>query len=129
MKLNRLLVFNALVALVYGLSFALSPATVLSLYGATTSASEMLTGQLFGAALISLGLLTWLARNVTDLRAQRAIILSSLIANTVGVIVAVKGTVSGVISSAGWSAVGIYLVLAMGYGYFQFRARPPQPKA
>jgi len=57
------------------------------------------------------------------LRAQRAIVLSQLVATVIGAIVAVMGALSGVMSALGWLAVGIYLVLALGYGYFQF-AKP-----
>jgi len=120
MKLSNLLVFNTIIALVYGISFVLVPTTVLSLYGMTQGTSEALAGQYFGVALIAIGLLTWFARSVTDSDAQRAIILALLISDVIGVIVAVLGTVSGVMSAVGWSAVGIYLLLALGYAYFQF---------
>ena len=120
MKLGNLLVVNAIVGLVYGISFVLVPATVLSLYGMTQGTSEALAGQFFGVALIAIGLLTWFARNVADSEAQRAIILALLISDVVGTIVAVLGTLSGVMNAVGWSAVGIYLLLALGYAYFQF---------
>ncbi len=120
MKLSNLLVVNAIVALVYGISFVLVPATVLSLYGMTQGPSAALAGQFFGVALIAIGLLTWFARSVTDSDAQRAIILALLISDVIGVIVSVLGTVSGVMNAVGWSAVGIYLLLALGYAYFQF---------
>ncbi|MFQ5595826.1 MAG: hypothetical protein ACE5HA_16895 [Anaerolineae bacterium] len=120
MKLSTLLVINAIVALVYGISFVLVPATVLSLYGVTQGPGETLTGQFFGVALIAIGLLTWFARDVTDSEAQRAIILALLISDVIGVIVAVLGTLSGVMNAVGWSAAVIYLLLALGYAYFQF---------
>ncbi len=126
MKLGNLLVVNAIVALVYGISFVLIPVTMLSLYGMTQGTSEALVGQYFGVALIAIGLLTWFARSVTDSEAQRAIILALLISDIIGVIVSVLGTVSGVMSAVGWSAVGIYLLLALGYAYFQFM-KPSAP--
>lgn len=120
MKLSNLFVINAIVSLVYGISFVLVPTTVLSLYGMTQGSSEALAGQFFGVALIAIGLLTWFARNVTDSEAQRAIILALLISDVVGIIVALLGTLSGAVNAVGWSAVGIYLLLALGYAYFQF---------
>ena len=120
MKLSYLLIFNAVVALIYGICFVLVPATVSSIYGMTPNPGISLTGQFFGVALIGIGLVTWLARNVVDSTAQRAIILGLLISDVVGVIVAVLGTLSGVMNAVGWSAVGIYLLLALGYAYFQF---------
>lgn len=120
MKLSNLLVINAIVALVYGISFVLAPATVLSLYGVTQGPGEKLAGQFFGVALIGIGLLTWFARNIADPDTQRAISLALLVSDIIGVIVAVLGTVSGVMSAVGWSAVIIYLLLALGFAYFQF---------
>jgi len=120
MKLSNLLGINAIVALVYGISFVLVPATVLSLYGMTQGTSEALAGQFFGVTLIGIGLLTWFVRNVTDSETQRAFTLALLISHIVGIIVAVLGTLSGAMSAFGWSAVGIYLLLALGYAYFHF---------
>ncbi len=120
MKLRNLLVLNAVLALAYGIVSVLVPATVLTLYGMTPTPSANLTGQLFGVELIAVGLLCWFARNVSDSAAQRAIILAFLIANVIGLIVSLMGTLSGVVNAVGWSAVLIYLVLAAGYAYFQF---------
>jgi hypothetical protein len=120
MKLSNLFTINAIVALVYGISFVLVPTTVLSLYGVTQGPGERLMGQYFGVALIAIGLLTWFARNVTDSDAQRAVILALLISFVIGVIVSILGTVSGVMNAVGWSAVVIYLLFSLGYAYFQF---------
>jgi len=120
MKLSNMLVINTIVALVYGIILVLTPATMLSLYGITQGPGEKLTGQYFGAALIGIGLLTWFARNVADPGAQRAIVLSLLIYDIIGLIVSVLGTVSGAMSTFGWSAVVIYVLLALGFAYFQF---------
>ena len=91
MKLRSLLIINAIIALVYGISFELIPAKVLSIYGVTQGPAESLMGQYFGVALIAIGLLAWLARDVTDSKAQHAIILAMLISNVIGVIVSVLG--------------------------------------
>ena len=120
MKLSNLLIINAIVALVYGIGELLIPATMFSLYGVTQSPSAILMAQYFGLSLIAIGLLAWFARNVADSEAQRAIILALLISDVIGVIVSGLGTVSGTMSAVGWSAVGIYLLLALGYAYFQF---------
>ena len=86
----------------------------------TPTPAANLLAQLFGVELIAVGLLCWFARNVSDSVTQRAIILAFLIANVIGLIVSLMGTLSGVVNAVGWSAVLIYLVLAAGYAYFQF---------
>lgn len=120
MKLSNFLVLNAVIALAFGIGFVLVPAIVLTLYGITPGPAVNLAGQYFGVELIAVGLLCWLARNVSDSTAQRAIILAFLIADVIGLIVSIMGTLSGVFNAVGWSAVAIYLVLSLGYAYFQF---------
>ena len=120
MKLRSLLVINTIVCLVYGIILVLTPATMLSLHGLPQGPGEKLMGQYFGSALIAVGLLTWFARNVADSEAQGAIILALLIANVIGIVISVLGTVSGPMNAVGWSAVAIYVLLALGFGYFQF---------
>jgi len=122
-KLRSLLIISTIVTLVYGIVLVLTPATMLSLHGMTQGPDEKLMGQFFGAALIAIGLLTWVARNVADSEAQQPIIVALLISNVLGVIVSVLGTVSGVMNAVGWTAVGIYLLLALGFAYLQF-AKP-----
>lgn len=121
MKLKHLLVINAVIALVYGISYQLVPTTVLSLYGVTTGPGEIFMSRLFGAPLIGIGLLTWFARNISDSETQRAIILSMLIYCFIGFVITIHGTVTGVMSTVGWTGVGIFLFFTLGYGYFQFK--------
>ena len=120
MKFGNVLLVNAIVALIYGIGLVLLPATVLSIYGVTPGAAVNLASQLFGVELVHVGLICWFARNVSDSPAKRAIILASLIGQLIGLVVSLMGTLSGVFNVVGWSAVGIYLVLALGYAYLQF---------
>jgi hypothetical protein len=120
MKLSNFLVFNAVLALAFGIGFVFVPAIVLTLYGITPGPALNLVGQYFGVELIAVGLLCWLARNVSDSTFQRAIILAFLIADGIGLIVSIMGTLSGVYNAVGWSAVAIYFVLSLGFAYFQF---------
>ena len=121
MNLRTLLMIAAVVALVYSLGLILAPATLNAMYGITTGAGVQVMSRFFGVGLLTLGLLDWLARDFTGASA-RPLILSGLIGNGVGAIVALLGTLSGAMNSLGWSAVLIYLVLALGFAYFQFMA-------
>jgi hypothetical protein len=123
MKLSALMVINAVVSAVFGVGLVLVPGTVLSQYGATTDAAFEYTGQLLGAALIAFAVITWLARKATDSEARRAILLGIFVGDLAGFILALKAQLGGVVNSVGWSTVVIYLVLALGFGYFAF-AKP-----
>jgi len=119
MKLHNLFVLNAVLGLAFGVGFVLLPATMLELYGMERTASANLAGQLFGVELIAVGLLCWFVRDVSDAAALRAITLALLLADVVGLIVVLTGTLSDVMNGMGWSGVAIYLVLAAGYAYFR----------
>ena len=123
MKLNTLLLVNAVVAAVFGIAFVLLPSQVFSLYGPTLSPALKYTGQLFGSALVSFAVLSWSARNAPASEARRAIVLALFIGDAIGFVVALAGQLRAVVNSLGWSTVVIYLLLAIGFGYFQF-AKP-----
>jgi hypothetical protein len=121
MKLSTLLVITAVVALIFGILFVLVPATVLSIYGVAQGPAEAMMAQYFGTSLIFAGLVAWLMRKVTDVSAQRAVVLGFLITDVLGVIISLIGTLSGTMNSVGWTVVVLYLLLAIGFASFQFK--------
>ena len=123
MKLKNLMIINAFVAIVFGVVFVIIPSQVYSLYDPGTSDTlDILNymGQLFGAALIGFGLLTWTARNSADSDARQAIVFALFVGNGIGFVVALIGQINNVVNVLGWSTVAIYFLLALGFGYFQF---------
>lgn len=120
MKLKTLMTINAIVAIVFGVAFVIVPTQAYSLYDIAADEQLIYMGQLFGAALIGFALLTWMARNATDSDARKAIVLALFISNGIGFVVALIGQLGNVVNTLGWSTVAIYLLLALGFGYFQF---------
>ena len=126
MKLSTLLIINAVVAVLFGIAFMLVPDQVVSFYGVEATATLNYAGQLLGAAFVGFAVLTWSARNANDSTARRAIVLALFIGNAAGFAVALIGQVNNVVGALGWSSVAIYLLLALGYGYFQFAKPAPE---
>jgi hypothetical protein len=127
MKLKTLMIINAIVAIVFGVIFVIIPAQAYSCYSITADHQLIYMVRLFGSALIGYAILTWMARNSTDSDAGRAIVLALFTSETVGFIAALIGQIHNVVNALGWSTVVIYLLLALGFGYFQFfKAAPPQ---
>jgi hypothetical protein len=122
MKLKYLLVVNAIVLGGSGLGAILMPAKVISLYGVELGREVIMMAQYAGLGSVAIGLVAWFSRNVEDIKAQRAIILAFLITYAIGIIISVQGTISGVMK-VGWPVIILYLVLALGYAYFQFMKR------
>jgi hypothetical protein len=126
MKLNTLMIINAVVAAVFGVAFVLVPGQVTSLYGVEDPSEVLIyVGRLMGAAFIGFAVLTWSARNANDSSARRVIVFALLVSDGVGFIVSLMGQLADVVNSLGWSTVAIYLLLALGFGYFQFVRQEP----
>jgi hypothetical protein len=120
MKLNLLLTIAAVVAAVFGLAFVLVSGPLLSLYGITLDPAGTLVAQLFGATLIGFAVLNWFARNISDRGALQAVVMANLVTDVVGFVMILLGQLARVANALGWSSVAIYLLLALGFAYFQF---------
>jgi uncharacterized membrane protein YoaK (UPF0700 family) len=121
MKLRTLFIINAVVCFVFGLGFTLFPEQVISLYGNDAVTGQFkFVGQLFGSALLTFGVISWLAKDSTESNARNAIVFSFFLGDVVGFIIALINQLSGVVNALNWSTVAIYLLLALGFGYFQF---------
>jgi len=122
MKLKTLLVTNAVVSVISALAFILFPEKANAMYGVESNPASLFMG-LYGAmGSLAMALVAWFARNVEDRKAQKAIILAFMITSIIGVIISISGIVSGVMKN-GWPVVGIYLLFALWYAYFQFFKR------
>jgi hypothetical protein len=126
MRLRTLLLIGGLLGLVFGLAFVLFPQATLRLYGVAPDPAIVLMSRFFGAALLQVGLVLFLIRDVGDPRTQRGLVLGSFIGSLVGFVVALTGQFWDVVNRLGWSTVAIYGFLMLGYGSFIF-GRPRTP--
>ena len=108
----------AILSFLFGVGFVLAPGQVLANYRIELSPALALVGRLFGGALLTLGVILWLARDFRDEAAVRAVLIAALIGDVVNLVVATMGTLSGASNALGWSTVLIYLFGAVGSGYF-----------
>ena len=120
MKFSTFMVIYALVSAVFGMGFVLMPGQLLPIYGVEPDAALRLIGQFFGAALLSLAILAWLVKNLSDSEARRAIILALFVGEAIGFIFALIGQFNGILNVLGWSVVVVYLIFTLGLAYFQF---------
>lgn len=120
MRLSTLMVINAIVALFFGLGLVLAPGRLVSLYGAQLDEAGIYVARLLGAEFLSYAVLTWFARDSEESEARRAILFALVTSFGVGFIVALGSQLSGVTNALGWFTVVVYLLFALGYGYFQF---------
>ncbi|RJP55953.1 MAG: hypothetical protein C4557_00515 [Anaerolineaceae bacterium] len=120
MKLQNLYLLNAALALIFSLGLLFMTPTMLTLFGFNDTAGTRLLAQFIGVELAVGGMVTLLARDVADPKTRSAINYSNLIACVLGFVIALNGTLTGVMNALGYLPVVIYAVLALGFGYFQF---------
>jgi hypothetical protein len=120
MKLNMFMAGVAVVAGLFGLGFVFIPEQVLSFYGAAPDASAHYMAQLLGATQLGFAVILWLCKDAEDSPVRQAILLGSFVTVGVGFVVALIVQLGGGINALGWSTVILYLLAALGFGYFRF---------
>jgi hypothetical protein len=116
-KLKQFLAIAAIVTLINGVSYTLVPGALLPNYGIQPDPGAVLGFRLFGAALLTFGLILWLLRDSREWVALRGLLIGASVGNVAGLVVSVWATVAGVMNGAGWLFVATYGVLLLGYAY------------
>jgi hypothetical protein len=119
MKLSNFLTLKAVISTFFGIAFVLVPVSLLAIYGVALDASGTMMAQMSGVSLIGIGLICWFSRN-TDSSLLAGITLSLLIADGLGFVLMLRSQLSGQMNAMGWTAVALYLLLTLGFGYFYF---------
>ena len=120
MRLRTLLLAAGLLALFFGLGFLLVPRALLPLYGVTAEPTIVLMARFFGSALVQLGSMLYLIRDVSDITTRRGVVIGSFLGSLAGFVVSLTAQFWGLVNSFGWSTVVIYGLLLVGYGFFVF---------
>jgi len=118
MKLKTLLIIKAIVCLCLGIPILVVPNFVYSIFGATLAAGGVFAAREYGASMMGNLMLTWFARNSQESEARWAIVLALFVYDAVGFVVSLIAILSGAINPLGWLVVVLYLLLALGFGYF-----------
>jgi len=120
MNLRNLYLLNTIVSLGFALGFLLLSPLLLGLFGMDNTADTRTLGQLIAVELVVGGVITLLARDVTDSKALSAINTGNFVAGLIGTVIALLATLSGVMGWFGWVVTAVYLFIAVAFGYFQF---------
>jgi hypothetical protein len=118
MKFQALMIIKAVVCLVLGVPILLAPEFFYSLFGASLNPGGAFAAREYGASLFGNLMLTWFARNAIESEARWAIILGLCVYDAIGFVVTLVAQFTGVLGPLGWFAAVIYLLFAIGFGYF-----------
>ncbi len=118
MNLRAFLILTAVLAIAYALGFLIVPKFVTGVYGVSGEPAVILGYRFFGAALLAIGLIFWLAKDCEDRTAIRALLVGAAGSNAAGTAVSIWGSATGIMNALGWTVVLIYVVLLAGSIYF-----------
>jgi len=112
---KTLLVVTAAVEAATGLALLFSPPLVAAfLLGASLDTPGLVVARMAGAALLTLSVACWLARNDAQSRAARGLLAAMLLYNAAAVaVLAQAGIGLGVIGTGLWPAVVLHAALAV----------------
>jgi hypothetical protein len=116
-KFKRFLAIAAVVTLFNGLLYTLVPDLALPTYHVTPTPPVVLGFRLFGAALLTFGLILWFLRESREWIAIRGLLIGASVGNIAGLIISAQATISGVLNGSGWLFVATYGILLLCYVY------------
>ena len=116
--MKRFLTLTAVIEAATGLALIAVPAIVVRLLlGAEISGASIPLGRVAGAALLALGVACWLARDDTQSRAARGLVVAMLIYNLIATaVLAFAGIGLGLYGVALWPAVALHAAMAVWCG-------------
>ncbi len=118
MKLSTMMVIKSVSALFVAAMMLLLPGQVLNLAGVADSPGAGLYARLYGASVVGIMVLTWVARKTGDSPARQAIVLNLFIYDAIAFIVMLVFILTGMVNLVGWIPAALYLFFAVGFGYF-----------
>jgi hypothetical protein len=123
MKLKTLLIIKAIVCLCLGIPILIVPNFIYSIFGASLTVGGVFAAREYGASMMGNLMLTWFARNSQESEARWAIILALFVYDAFGFFVTLLAIISGALNPLAWLIVALYLLLALGFGYFLIPGR------
>ena len=118
MKLSTFLAVTGALALLFGAFFLVLPELALRQYGVATEAHNQMQARYFGATLLQVGLVVWLARRTQDAIAVRAILIAITTGNAIAAAISVWAALAKLQNAMVWGSVLLYVSLLLGSVYF-----------
>jgi len=107
MKLKTVFIAHAVTEVIFGLGFLLAPGILLGFLGTSTDATGLALSHIAGAVILSLAIISWLARDVPAGTMRDSMVWSFAFAHTAACIVVVVAVKAGTFNLLGWPAAAL----------------------
>lgn len=116
------MITSASLFLAHGIVLLFASELLYKLFNLSNSPEGSVTAQLFGAALIGLGLMNWTARGlVLGGIYGRALVYGNFVSSLIGFFVSIRARLNGFSNEYFWIEVVLYFVFAIAFGVMLFR--------
>ena len=122
MTIRNFFIGSAIIIFLSGVVSILFPQMMFDAWGTASNQAGLIITQLSGALEVGLGLILWLTRNEGVSNARKAIVLGGFITYILFFIIMIIN-ISSELSVAVWANIALYLLLALGFGFFAFIKR------
>ena len=123
MNFRNVMILSAVTALAFGAAFVIVPGLLGSLLGLATTPAVILMARLYGTALLGIGLLSWLIKDVTERRVQQPVLLTFIVTDFGGFLVLLVGQLNGLMNALGWLIIMFLLLMSSAYAYLLWARR------
>ena len=121
MSLKNLFLVKAILSLIFGLSFIFFTALSMDFFGVMEiRAAGVLMGRLLGGTLVGMAVIAWYAQALDADAGRSAIVNGFIVTDLLGFVITLLAVLDGVINAIGWISVVVYLILAIGFIYYQY---------
>lgn len=116
--LTWLLTISAALGFIFGVGFLLLPDLIVAPFGASLDGVGALMTRLYGAMHLALGAIDWLGRDLTDVRARRAIAIGNLVYFVPAAILAAGAAFVGVANAVILGNAVVFTLLALAFARY-----------
>lgn len=120
MGYKSLMTVHSALAVPMGIACIGMPSRLLANYGLSLSPMGLVIYQFWGVSMVGLGALTWILRESRETQIQARTSLALAFIHLLNCMVAVRGQSAGS-NGFGWTTVGLFLLLAVGFAYVRFK--------
>jgi hypothetical protein len=119
MTIRNFFIVSAIIIFLSGVVSILSPQMMFDAWGTTSNQAGLIITQLSGALEVGLGLMLWIARNAGASVARRAMVIGGFLTYILFFVI-MMFNLSSELSAVVWLNIALYLLLALGFGFFAF---------
>ena len=107
MKLKTVFIAHAVAEVIFGLGFLIAPGVLLGFLGTSTDPTGLALSHIAGAVILSLAIISWLARDIPAGQLRDAMVWSFALAHGAAGIVVALAVLAGTFNWLGWPAAAL----------------------